>query len=553
LPSLNSSHFKDSFSSLLADEKLGFHCIQILSSLGIEDLEHFPVEVLVALLEVIGGAIEIFPAEQNLWEARLEGVQAMLDLARKLEESGVEIPYIERDRNIAGNVYGGNCAKYPLPASFAQDFGQTTKRAVLPFQALLLREALEREGGGKHAKGSLKGFAVSLRHAESRTHPISRLLFAIGEELQLRGGNATGTYSSWLPFLIETLPRLRKRYKGHQPETDFLRKVEAAVSSVANIPLGQDRSHKSMAQDKGQQWRPPQFQRTDPEDIPVRRAGTQVPPAPRASRLPAPPLPEEDPESPEHGEQTLGETSVTPAEATPASAERERLQLRYSGYNTALDNQHIPFTWDSLSCIEIACLAHHLRTDLASQDDQRLEQAWWAGLILATGQTFDLIEAMACPLPDEIEDWFGDEGVWRRSLRLPRGAFKPRNDQKAYLIESDQEFDLPLPHSLGSLAARMLAKHRALASGGHVRVEGLVRDYCNHLRELTGMRFLPGRLASALKPKVMGLTGDPVVVHLLAGRPTDLPPSDVFYTTYDPDHLVCVYRQATSDLLAEQA
>lgn len=549
MPSSNSSEFKDSFSSFLVDGKLGSSCIHILSSLGLDDLEHFPVEVLVALLEVIGKAIEIFPAEQDFWKTRLEGIQAMLYLGRRLEESGVRIPYIARNRNIAGNVYGGKFAKHPLPAAFAQDFDQTTKKAILPYQALLLREALERKGGHK----SLKSFADSLRHAESRTHPISRLLIVIGEEHQLLAGNAAPTDSSWLLSLIGALPGLRKRYEGHQPETDFLREVQAAVSSVANIPLGLDRSHKSTAQDQGQQWRPPQFQRTDLEDIPVRRAGTQVPSAPRASRLPAPPLPEEDPESPEHGEQTLGETSVTPAEATPASAERERLLLRYAGYNTALDNQYIPFTWDSLSRVEIACLAHHLRADLTSQDDQRLEQAWWAGLILVTGQNFDLIEAMACPLPDEIEDRLDDGGFWRRCLRLPPEAFKPSGDQRAYLIETVQNLDLPLPQSIRSLAARMLVKHRGSAGGGSARVEGLVRDYCKRLREQTGMRFLPGRLAAALKPKVMGLTGDPVVVHLLAGRPTDLPPSGVFYTTYDPDHLVRVYRQATTGLLAEQA
>lgn len=548
MPSLDSNQLKDSFSSLFVDEKLGLHCQEILSSIGLEALDHYPEEALVALLEVIGKAVEIIPAEQDLWKTRREAVQVMLDHGARLQRSGFNLPRLSRERNIQGNIYGGLFALHPLPASFVQDHERETKQLILPFQALLLRQALEQARGKEFSKGGLRIFADSLRHASSRAHPLSRLLYAIAEE-QLLEGFTPAEAKNWASSLLDVLPKLQNRYQGHQSETDFLRQVESAAKNLPIEPSLPSQVPRATASVKDQRTRTYLRRPDASDDIPVRRAETKVPPAPRASRIPAPPQLDEDPSSPNHEERTVGETEAVTSDQTPANVARERLQLRYSGYNTALDNQYLPFTWDSLSSVEISCLSHHLLSDLDSQDNQLFEQAWWAGVILATGQTFDLIEAMARPQPGEIEDQIGSEGVWRRTLRLPKEAFKPRVDQRKHLIETDQCFELPLPQPLQKLAEAMLSKHRISSSAEPGRIERLVREYCQHLRDSTKMRFLPGRLAAALKPKVMALTGDPVVVHLLASRPTDLPPSGVFYTTYQPDQLVRIYLSATATLL----
>lgn len=548
MPVLDSDELKASFSSLFADENLGLHCQKILSSIGLENLDYFPEEALEALLEIIGKAIEIFPREEDLWITRLEAVQAMLDHGARLRESGFNLPRLVRERNIKGNSYGGLFAQLPIPASFVQDYERATKQIILPYQALLLRQAIEQERGKDFSKGGLKVFADSLRLASSRAHPLFRLLYAIADE-QLREGSTPAEVKNWASSLLAVLPKLQNRYQGRQPESDFLRQVEHAVKKLpiaSSLPEHAPRAPVSAKDQRTQTY----LRRLDSsDDIPVRRAETKVPPAPRAFRMPALPLPDEDPNSPDHDEQTVGETEVTKSKETPANVAKEHLQLRYSGYNTALDNQYLPFTWDSLSSAEISCLSHHLMSDLAAQDNQRLEQAWWTGVILATGQTFDLIEAMTCTQLGEIEDRISCEGVWRRTLRLPPEAFNPRDDQTKHLIETDQSIELPLPQPLQKLAEAMLSKHRISSSAEPGRVEQLVREYCQHLRDSTKMRFLPGRLAAALKPKVMALTGDPVVVHLLASRPTDLPPSGVFYTTYQPDQLVRIYLSATATLL----
>lgn len=548
MPALDSDQLKDSFSSLFEDEKLGLHCQKILSSIGLEALDHYPEETLVALLEVIGKASEIFPAEQDLWKTRHEAVQAMLDHGARLRESGFNPPRLVRERNIKGNSYGGLFALHPIPASFVQDHERATKQIILPYQALLLLQALEQERGKDFSKGGLKVFADSLRLASSRAHPLSRLLYAIAEE-QLREGSTSVEANNWASSLLAVLPKLQNRYQGRQPESEFLRQVEHAVKKLPIAPSLQEHAPRAPASANDQRTRTYLRRLDASDDIPVRRAETKVPPAPRASRIPAPPQLDEDPNSPNHDERMVGETEAVTSDQTPANVARERLQLRYSGYNTALDNQYLPFTWDSLSSVEISCLSHHLLSDLDSQDNQRFEQAWWAGVILATGQTFDLIEAMARSQPGEIEDQIGSKGVWRRTLRLPPEAFNPRDDQRRHLIETDQFIELPLPQPLQKPAEAMLSNHRISSSAEPRRVERLVREYCQRLRESTGMRYLPGRLAAVLKPKVMELTGDPVVVHLLASRPSDLPPSGVFYTTYQLDQLLRIYRNATATLL----
>jgi len=538
LPASSSSTARDFFSQLFADENLARPLQEILCGLGLGKLDHFPEASLAPSLAVAKLAQRIFPAEVENWSKRTDALLALQEFGIAQRAKGLPLSSIIASRRLAGNPYGGLFERFPIAACITQDYDAQTQKWVQPFQALLLRAAIDPTLCQQEA--TLRSFADYLRFGRRFNHPINSLLKTIFEHLTI---SAVTPEIYWQEF-ADALPKIQAHTSWHQEALHFLRIAKTLSQDITHItrPIS---GHS--AQPTPSSPSPFGALRARPENTKDTTEDEHSFLGPQATHIPSRRNDDENPDSPEHVENWVVQTTDTPADAANISTERERLELRYSNYNTALDNQILPHTWDSLSPVEIACLSHHLNQDLASGN---ITQAFWVAVLLITGQTFPIVHRMATCPDTAAEDRLGFEGRWHRKVRLPPDAFSPTQDQRAFLLASTAQFELQFPEIIRAHASIAINEVRT-TDGSLSKLERRIRDYCSELRLQTGFRFLPGRIAAVLKPRIMGLTGDAVMAHLIAGRYTDVPPMGLFYSSYPATTLTQIYQRATQALLPE--
>lgn len=244
----------------------------------------------------------------------------------------------------------------------------------------------------------------------------------------------------------------------------------------------------------------------------------------------------------------------------------QSLEVRYTNYRSAMDNQRLPWSWDCLNHFEIATLRSALKESANleySTSSERLG-AFFVWLLLATGQTIKQILQLG--LVSSPNNWgsllFGP--IYRRNIHPPPCAWLPNNEQSNLLFGHAEYIDLPLPppfpalvRELGLIDSSVKLIKQQYSLGEYLKLNEQDADKVVRLflepHRTRSMRLLPGKIRNVLGAEIMRFSNDPVATHHLTALPSDMPPSGVYYTSFSNDVLKGIYEEALTRIFGKSA
>ena len=250
--------------------------------------------------------------------------------------------------------------------------------------------------------------------------------------------------------------------------------------------------------------------------------------------------------------------------ARPASV--QSLEIRYTNYRTAMDNQHLPWSWDCLNRFEISALRSALEESANLEQSTTSERlgAFFVWLLLATGQTIKQILQLGLVSSPNNRGSLLFGPIYRRNIHPPPYAFHPSKEQSGLLFGHAEYIDLPLPQPFPALVRELglidssikLVKQRH-SLGEYLKLneqdaDKVVRQFLE-VHRTRSMRLLPGRIRNVLGAEIMRVSNDPVATHHLTALPSDMPPSGVYYTSFSKDVLKGIYDEALTRIFGESA
>ncbi|OIR08987.1 hypothetical protein GALL_89820 [mine drainage metagenome] len=244
----------------------------------------------------------------------------------------------------------------------------------------------------------------------------------------------------------------------------------------------------------------------------------------------------------------------------------QSLDVRYSNYRTAMDNQRLPWQWDCVNAFEIKAVRAALLTSSERQGALQSEKhgAFIVWLLLTTGQTIEEILHFGLGPNQSNRSTIVAGPIYIRNIIAPPHSFVPKSGQKNYLHNHSPSVALALPSPFPTLATELglvdskVARIKAQSTIGaclnldNERAEQAVRSFLENHRTRS-FRLLPGRIRNVLSKEIMRVANDPVATHILSSLPTDMPPSGVYYTTYSKERLESIYAAAVAIVLGGDA
>lgn len=252
----------------------------------------------------------------------------------------------------------------------------------------------------------------------------------------------------------------------------------------------------------------------------------------------------------------------TPSDQPTLPSFVQSLEVRYTNYRTAMDNQRLPWDWDCLNIFEIEALLAALQASSEKYDSPAWEKqgALIVWLMLATGQSIEEILSFTLGQNQVGRSALLPGPIYVRSILPPPHSFHPSLKQQTHLANHESSIELALPAPFPSLLLELGLINSNVTQISQKQSLGACLSVDKHAAELAArqflenhrtrnLRLLPGRIRNALSREIMQITNDPVIAHLLTSLPTDLPPTGVYYTSYPKEHLTSVYREAIAVML----
>lgn len=242
----------------------------------------------------------------------------------------------------------------------------------------------------------------------------------------------------------------------------------------------------------------------------------------------------------------------TSADDLALSTASQFLDIKYTNYRTALDNQYLPWAWNKLNQLEINILVAAIKDADNSNNYEYKTGAFLTWLLIVTGQ--HLTDLLNYPWLSKNSNAISNQGVWFKQIPRPPAAFNPNKKQTILLGKHTNIVALNLPQPYPCIFLKSLNDdHKSITvskafSINIAEAEKLVRSFLKEHRETRQARLLPGRIRIILANELMKQTGNKVLTHLLSAVPTDMPPSGVYYRSYPVSLLQSNYDRAMQSI-----
>ena len=238
------------------------------------------------------------------------------------------------------------------------------------------------------------------------------------------------------------------------------------------------------------------------------------------------------------------------------------LEVRYTNYRTAMDNQRLPWAWDCCNPLEVRSLVRSLfvASHVANKDDSRGVLLVW--LTLLTGQPLAEILNLTVDSLVTQDDCDGliDGRYWRRHIPCPRQAYAPKPHHVEHLCANTSTIDFELPEPVIRLTATHGLQQLSPNHGRNIirlgsclgvdskTADALVRKVLKVFRG-RDLRFLLGRVRKVLGREIMCVSQNHVLTHLITALKTDAPPSGVYYSSFPTERLQAIYNEAANRII----
>ena len=244
----------------------------------------------------------------------------------------------------------------------------------------------------------------------------------------------------------------------------------------------------------------------------------------------------------------------------------QSLEVRYTNYRSAMDNQRLPWSWDCLNHLEIAALRSALNecSNFEHANISEKHGAFIVWLLLATGQTIEQILQLSLVNSTNNRGSLLVGPTYRRYIHPPPYAFQPSKEQSSFLLDHSEYIDIALPPPFPALVGELGLTDSSVKLikpqhnlGEYLKLneqdaDKIVRQFLEPHRTRS-MRLLPGRIRNVLGAEIMRISNDPVATHHLTALPSDMPPSGVYYTSFSKDVLKKTYEEALTRIFGGSA
>lgn len=535
---------------------------------------HDHVAVTKEIIVVLNFPDDILLLDQTLSEVlRLSPLLMRLDASRRKiwQEWADTIPAIlqilsqEVDRNFAS----GSVAKAGRKTHSNPWYGQFNIRPLLGLLAASLPSDNKLHSVGLDAIKAIF-LATSRRITVEKSQFKAKYLQHACDEFRRSKGGRLNTYDD-LDSVLDWLNRSNvipppTYYRTGGDAFGHLRTLKSAWALLSNqdsvsVPPDTDHLDAQIGKQTDSEVTGPVFRRLDPPE-------EDLGPIPGSSRKKKPSLSpfflelDELPETAASNAVSEPEfRKIVPAadcahdEPAPSPAAAS-LEVRYTNYRSALDNQRLPWTWNKLNRIELAGLVK------AIYDHQDSPGALYAWLILVSGQPLSSVLKWQVGENVAHSDCINFHFQWVHRMPVLPKAFSPRPEQHRFLHQSSPTLSIPLPKPIPFIAREFIyrAKQKKpqqasslleILETSEEQTDFHLREFLSKIRADRKLRITPGRIRLALQTALMGISADSVLTYLLSGLDSDMPPTGVYYSAYSESDLVQAYAKATAKILGD--
>jgi len=216
-----------------------------------------------------------------------------------------------------------------------------------------------------------------------------------------------------------------------------------------------------------------------------------------------------------------------------------------------------PYEWPRLQK-----LLHHL-PKLVKDGRLTITQAVSVALVAATG--LDIEDILALEIgPHADLTW---AGAFRRKFTAPEHAFRPTVENREWFDTAPvTEIALQFPATVKSLLravtpnepsrtyrlGQVLGFQSSNADEEKILLSGLRTVIGDLLREYVNKRLEHRHLQTVLRNTSFDYTQDPVWAYLIAGRPEQAPPVQMYYSRFSADQLREIHRQVVNSIFGDK-
>lgn len=239
----------------------------------------------------------------------------------------------------------------------------------------------------------------------------------------------------------------------------------------------------------------------------------------------------------------------------------EKLQGRYSGYISELDNQYLPIRWSALNAYEINEIYKYLTSSASSTGENKIKLV--IALTWVTGQTWDAL--MGIQMGGNVDEQHpncihkvNSHYYWCHLIPKVENPYQPDDIARSRLNIVGNCLPLPLPSMVGALLDSCLKSTPSVTLESALGVDranlkNQVKSVLTQLRITRRNRSRISRLRSVLFDSLMQIRADEISAYTILGLDDQRPLTGLYYATFRIHDLQMDYCAAVDRVLPNQS
>lgn len=243
---------------------------------------------------------------------------------------------------------------------------------------------------------------------------------------------------------------------------------------------------------------------------------------------------------------------VTIEDGADDSAVELETELKLTNFWLRRHHKLVPADYGRLNRVERKRLVEFLRHNIKSDNKKDRNAAGLMSLLFVTGERLETL----IKLEIGAEGVFGQNGIYRRAVRIVDDAWEATEEQRDKLDECNSELVLELPSFLAGYINELISAMRNITTLGEAlgmsyeQAKELVQTALIKVRE-NGLydRITLDRLSTALAIETTLMFDDPVITFQLSSKQNHAAPMLNYYVSHKIDTLEKCYKQLVYEMM----
>lgn len=254
----------------------------------------------------------------------------------------------------------------------------------------------------------------------------------------------------------------------------------------------------------------------------------------------------------------------TDASKIPLSDAGQQTIIKTSQYSTELNNQLLPWRWNTENPTEILYLSNYLKLSNTKNLEDNYKINFLIAFTMATGQclesimSFMVFKDIGSPLQEYENIIITEEMLWVHSIPKLNNSFSPESRQLDALYNIGSTVWLPLPKIICEWVKYFFSDQNindSLQNLLKISIEQIkpkINATFSEIKSDRTMRSSLSRCEKVLFDKVLKVAGgDEIAALTILGNSLHRPPAGLYYTSFEMEYLQELYKNATQLIFNE--